>query len=195
MKFKTPKGTAGYPKLFRPDTKFKAEGVYSLSVSMPMSEEAQALITSIEEGFAEEFGNKSLKTGNMPFEVNEDDNTVTFKFKSKFKPTVYDAAKNELDEESRLGSGSVVRVAGTARFVEAAGKRYATLGLNQVKVLKLVKYNSDPFGDDEEDDADFEEQRADQDDDEKPVAPKTKTKEGAKRAKVESESEEDDEDF
>lgn len=151
MNFKTPKGTLGWAKLFRPDTKFKADGEYSTQFTMPLDEKAQELIDSVQEGFSDEFGNKAVKTGHFPWTINEEDNTVTFKFKSKYKPKVFDT-EGELDESCKLGSGTIARVAGKVRFVEAGGKKYASMNLQQVKVIELVTYSAGGFDDEEDED-------------------------------------------
>lgn len=143
-KYVSPKGTAGYPKLTRPDTKFKAEGEYSTSLTMD-KKSAQPLINQIEEAYVEEFGQKAVAKANYPFK--EDEGKITFKFKSKNKPKLFDAAGKPIrdGEELNVGSGSVLKVAGAISCRAVSGKNYATLYMNQVQIIDLVEFSGSPF--------------------------------------------------
>lgn len=144
-KYVSPKGAAGYPKLTRPDTKFKAEGEYSTSLTMS-KKDAAPLISQIEEAYVEEFGQKAVAKANYPFK--EEDGQVTFKFKSKNKPKLFDAAGKPIkgDDELNVGSGSVLKVAGAISCRAVSGKNYATLYMNQVQIIDLVEFSGSPFG-------------------------------------------------
>lgn len=144
-KFVSPKGTAGYPKLTRPDTKFKAEGEYSTSLTMG-KKIAAPLIATIEEAYVEEFGQKAVAKANYPFK-EDDEGNVTFKFKSKNKPKIYDAAGKPIKntDELNVGSGSVLKVAGAISCRAVSGKNYATLYMNQVQIIDLVEFSGSPF--------------------------------------------------
>lgn len=143
-KYVSPKGTAGYPKLTRPDTKFKAEGEYSTSLTMD-KKTAQPLIDLIEEAYVEEFGQKAVAKANYPFK--EEEGKITFKFKSKNKPKLFDAAGKPIksDDELNIGSGSVLKVAGAISCRAVSGKNYATLYMNQVQIIDLVEFSGSPF--------------------------------------------------
>lgn len=149
-KYVSPKGTAGYPKLTRPDTKFKAEGEYSTALSMD-KKSAQPLIEQIKQAFVEEFGAKAEPKANYPFK--EEDGQVTFKFKSKNKPKLYDSHGKPIKavDELNIGSGSTLKVAGAISCRQVSGKYYATLYMNQVQVINLVEFSSSPFGQEEGD--------------------------------------------
>lgn len=149
-KYVSPKGTAGYPKLTRPDTKFKAEGEYSTALSMD-KKTAQPLMEQIKEAFVEEFGAKAEPKANYPFK--EEDGQVTFKFKSKNKPKIYDSHGKPIKatDELNIGSGSTLKVAGAISCRQVSGKYYATLYMNQVQVINLVEFSSSPFGQEEGD--------------------------------------------
>lgn len=144
-KYVSPKGTAGYPKLTRPDTKFKAEGEYSTSLTMG-KKIAAPLIAQIEEAYVEEFGAKAVAKANYPFKEDENGN-ITFKFKSKNKPKLFDAAGKPIkgDDELNIGSGSVLKVAGAISCRAVSGKNYATLYMNQVQIIDLVEFSGSPF--------------------------------------------------
>lgn len=149
-KYVSPKGKAGYPKLTRPDTKFKADGEYSTSLTMD-KKTAEPFIAQIEEAYVEEFGQKALAKANFPYK--EEEGQITFKFKSKNKPKLYDAAGKPIKdvEELNIGSGSTLKVAGAISCRAVSGKNYATLYMNQVQVINLVEYSSSPFGEEEGD--------------------------------------------
>ena len=145
-KFVSPKGTAGYPKLTRPDTKFKAEGEYSTTLTMN-EKDGKAFLDKIKEACAEEAGNKAAQGAQYPCKV--EDGQYVFKFKSKNKPKLYDSHGKPITEteELRVGSGSVLKVAGSMSFPKVEGKQYASLYMNQVQIVDLVEYGNSPFGD------------------------------------------------
>lgn len=145
-KYVSPKGTAGYPKLTRPDTKFKAEGEYSTTLTMN-EKDGKAFLEQIKEACAEEAGNKAAQGAQYPCKV--EDGQYVFKFKSKNKPKLYDSHGKPITdaEELRVGSGSVMKVAGSMSFPKVQGKQYASLYMNQVQIIELVEYASSPFGD------------------------------------------------
>lgn len=143
-KYVTPKGSAGYPKLIKPDTKFNAEGVYSTRLTMS-KKDAQPFIDKIEEAYTEEFGAKALPKANFPFK--EEDGQITFKFKSKQKPKLFDAKGTPIKvaDELNIGSGTVMKVSGAISCKAVSGKNYATLYMNAVQIIDLVEYSSSPF--------------------------------------------------
>lgn len=144
-KYVSPKGTAGYPKLTRPDTKFNAEGVYSTSLTMD-KKTAQPLIDQLEEAYTDEFGAKALPKANWPYK--EEDGQVTFKFKSKQKPKLFDAKGTAIKaaDELNIGSGTILKVSGAISCRAVSGKNYATLYMNAVQIIDLVEYSGSPFG-------------------------------------------------
>lgn len=143
-KFVSPKGSAGYPKLVKPDTKFNAEGVYSTHLTMS-KEAAQPFIEKIEEAYTEEFGAKALPKANWPYK--EEDGQVTFKFKSKQKPKLFDAKGTPIKvaDELSIGSGTTMKVSGAISCRAVSGKNYATLYMNAVQIIDLVEYSGSPF--------------------------------------------------
>lgn len=150
-KFVSPKGTAGYPKLTRPDTKFKAEGEYSTALTLD-EKEGKAFLETLKEALIEEVGNKAATGAQYPCKI--EDGKYTFKFKSKNKPKLYDSHGKPIKnaEELNIGSGSVLKVAGAMAFPKVQGKQYVSLYMNQVQVINLVEFSSSPFG---EEDGDF----------------------------------------
>lgn len=143
-KYVSPKGVAGYPKLTRPDTKFKAEGEYSTTLTMD-KKTAQPLIEKIQEAYVDEFGQKALPKANFPYK--EVEGQIQFKFKSKNKPKLFDSKGKPIlnTEELNIGSGSVLKIAGAISCRAVSGKNYATLYMNQAQIIELVEYSSSPF--------------------------------------------------
>lgn len=148
-KFVSPKGAAGYPKLIKPDTKFKAEGEYTTSLTMSKAD-AKPFMEQIEEAYTEEFGAKALPKANFPFK-ELDDGQIMFKFKSKNRPKLYDSTGTIIKnfEELNIGSGSTLKVAGNISCRAVSGKNYATLYMNAVQIINLVEYGGSPFGEEE----------------------------------------------
>lgn len=146
-KYVSPKGSAGYPKLLKPDTKFKAEGEYSTSLTMD-KKTAKPLMDQIEEAYTEEFGAKALPKANFPYKEDEEGNII-FKFKSKQKPKLYDSKGMPIKfvaENLNIGSGSTMKVSGAISCRAVSGKNYATLYMNAVQIIDLVEYSGSPFG-------------------------------------------------
>lgn len=146
VKYVSPKGNASYPKLTRPDTKFKAEGEYSTGLVLN-EKDGKAFLETIKEAAVEELGNKAAQGAQFPCKV--EDGQYTFKFKSKNKPKLYDSKGKPIKETDELsvGSGSVLKVAGAMAFPKVQGKQYVSLYMNQVQIVDLVEYGGSPFGD------------------------------------------------
>jgi hypothetical protein len=164
--FTTPKGAAGYSNLTKPDTKFDAEGKYKTTLTIS-KEAAEALIAVAHEEAEELLENvlnapvkgkkpaklKKLDDLTFPFEENDDD-TVTFTFKSKKKPKLFDAKGNPIrDDDLRVGAGSTIRVKGAFSGYEGFGGG-VTAYLNEVQIVKLVEFGGGGFeADEDEEDA------------------------------------------
>ncbi len=147
----TPAGVAVYPRLTEPDTKFDADGVYSLKLRLT-AEESTGLIETIttvaEEAYAEALeaavpkNKNKVKRATPSFEPEVDDEgketgNILFNFKMKAsgvstktgktwtrKPVLFDAkGKPIINPDFQIWGGSIVRVA-----------------------YELVPYNSPSFG-------------------------------------------------
>ena len=66
VKARSPKGKAHYPKLFKPDTRFNPEGVYSTGLVVS-KEDAAPFIQQLEETFTNEHGASKLAKASMPY--------------------------------------------------------------------------------------------------------------------------------
>jgi len=138
----TPKGTAKYPWLFKPDTRFDEEGVYHMGLLLdPKDPEVATFLASIKK----ETGGK----GKVPFKREEDSDMVCVKFKSGYPPTVVDAAKNAVPPTTRIGNGSIVKVAYTVNHYKGFGGG-VNLYLQGVQLIGLTEFKRDiGFGEEE----------------------------------------------
>ena len=163
-KIKTPVGVAHYPYISKPDTQAVEKGysekpMYKVNLSIS-AEEAKPIIESINTvllaGMKDEKAKtpkKKIKQAPLPYsnEMDEDDTetgNVIFKFKSKYKPQVFDAKNVELFEHNIWG-GSELRVGGVIHFYNfpAVGCG-VTLRLGAVQLIQYVEGSSgaDSFG-------------------------------------------------
>jgi len=175
--FTTPKGPAGYSNLTKPDTKFNADGVYKTSITLTSKEAEPLIAMAHEEGEAllealnapvkgkKPTKLKQLDDLKMPFEVNDEDDTVTFTFKTKKKPKLFDAKGNPIkDANLRVGGGSTIRVKGAFSHYEGFGGGVNTY-LNEVQVIRLEEFGGGGWeADDDEDGYEAEDVRSNADD-------------------------------
>jgi hypothetical protein len=135
----TPKGVLSWPYIAKPDTRYNPEGVYKTSIVVSAAD-AAPLMELCKTQFVEEYGQAKLAKANMPFEVNEESGEVTFKFKSKRQPTVYDAKGKVIKNVPQISSGTIAKIA-TAINPYATGINVGvSLYLNDVQVIELVEY-------------------------------------------------------
>lgn len=154
----TPTGTAIWPKLNEPDTRFKEEGEYQVTLRL-LKKEAAPLIEVIKQAhkarYQEELkntGKPKLKVHDLPVaEVDGDDEAIDLRFKAPASGTTREGKKWEKrimlfdskgkplgDEAPRIGGGSRIRVNAEVSpwFVPALGVG-VTLRLNAVQVIEL----------------------------------------------------------
>lgn len=168
-RYVSPKGVAVWPKLNEPDTKFKAEGEYTVKLAYdPADPAVQALIKKLEKQRDEEFAaflsenpkKKKTATAAPVFteEVDEEGEEtgrilMTFKMrasgKSKktgksftMKPDIFDAHKSQLKNPPQIGSGSELRVSfePSGWFVESAKAFHLSLRMSAVQIIELVEF-------------------------------------------------------
>ena len=167
----TPAGVALYPKLNEPDTKFKAEGQYSVKLRLS-AEDAQELIDEIdsladaafEEALAEaknEREKKKIKRADPAYSAEEDEDgkeTGNFLFNFKMAASgvskktgkewtrtcpVFDAKRKPIDLKTvQIGSGSVVKVAYVLSPFSTAIGVGVSLRLEAVQVLERREWGS-----------------------------------------------------
>lgn len=120
----TPTGTARYPWLNKPDTKWKEEGEYKVDLVLS-KKDAKALadrITSVRDEFYKSEGKAAKKKASLPFADEKDDNdkptgNVVFKFRVKAKtgdwdrkPKLFDAKGHIIKNAPSIGGGTSMKV-------------------------------------------------------------------------------------
>lgn len=161
----TPKGTLKYPRLFTPDTKFKAEGEYKTSLILS-PKEAAPVIAKLKEihkdAYAAECAakkKKALKQAAFPWK-NETDaegvETGNIEFKTALKarvepkgkeawdqrPQVFDSKRKPVASTTKVGSGTTARLALEVNpwFTDALGFGIQ-LRLKAVQIIDLVEFS------------------------------------------------------
>lgn len=142
----TPKGVLSWPYIAKPDTRYNPEGVYKTSLVVSAND-AEALMKTCTDAFIEEYGDKKLAKANMPFEVNDESGEVTFKFKSKRQPRLYDAKGKVINKIPQVASGTIAKVSTAINPYATGINTGVSLYLNDVQILELVEYGAGPkFG-------------------------------------------------
>lgn len=144
--FVTPKGTAAYPWLTKADTKFSAEGVFKTGLVLDTSA-AKGFQDEIKAAFVEEFGQSKLAKAHLPWK--EEDGKVTFNFKSKMKPRLFDSKGKAITDDPAVSGGSVIKVSGAFGPYNKGANMGVALYLNAVQIIELVEYSNSPFGEEE----------------------------------------------
>ncbi|OQW34838.1 MAG: hypothetical protein A4E20_01290 [Nitrospira sp. SG-bin2] len=165
--FVTPKGTAKWIRVNEPDTKYKDEGEYKVSLLLGGKEAEQmktkidaAIKVSVDAAKAANKG-KKIKQADAPYraDVDKEGNETgltMFNFKAKasgvkkkdnkpwtFRPAVFDAKKTPIPVTVAVWSGSEVKVAyqlkpfGESNYSPTVGAG-VSLALQAVQVIKLV---------------------------------------------------------
>lgn len=167
-RYVTPSGTAQYPYLIKPDTKFNPDGEYKISLEIPAADAAKTvafldeqLEASIAKAKKDNAG-KKIKEGDAPYAVNEDTGAVTVRFKLKAKvtpkngdpfeqkPAIFDA-KGKPVTDSKVGGGSTVKVAyEIIPYYTAIAGAGISLRMKAVQIINLVEFSggagADAFG-------------------------------------------------
>jgi ssDNA-binding protein len=164
----SPAGIAQYPRLTKPDTKFKADGEYKVTLVLPGAE-AQPLIELIDNAMGESLVKarkenpakaKTIKAAtDKPYKaVTDDEGNETGEYKFNFKmaakvtskkngstweqkPALFDAKLKPL-VDPKIGGGSTVKVKFEMyQFYTALVGAGVSLRLLAVQVLDLVEYS------------------------------------------------------
>jgi hypothetical protein len=164
-RYVSPKGTAQYPYITKPDTKFNPDGEYKISLELD-AKDASEIMSFLDEQFAEAVDTakkqnpgKKIKEGDVPYSVNEDTGKVTVRFKLKAKvtpkngdafeqrPALFDAKGNPLVGDVKVGGGSKVRISYEAiPYYTAIAGAGVSLRLRAVQVIELVEFSSGGAG-------------------------------------------------
>lgn len=158
----SPLGVAVYPKLVKPDTKFDANGVYSVDLDLdPNDKEVKAFVATIKKAAdvayaetCEAKGGKKLKRADLSIKETED-GMLRFKFKLKAKggtedkawdqkPALFDAKGNPIANPPSIGSGSKIRVAfELVPYFTAMVGAGITFRMRAVQICELREYTPD----------------------------------------------------
>ena len=141
---KTCIGKAKFCYISEPDTQFDPKGVYHVSVEFDKTEveqEIKAIRDVIAEKVAEVYkakpGAKDIKRTPLPYK--EEDGKIVMKFKSKFKPKIFDKNKKPLDPSVSVYKDSTMRVMYKLNSYDQTIGLGCSLYLLSVQVKDLVK--------------------------------------------------------
>ncbi len=172
----SPKGIAVWPRLNEPDTKFKEEGEYTVSLAYDGDDKAaNDLIKKLEQTrdelfeawlsenpkkkktaevapvFTDEVDEEGDETGRKLLKFKMRASGIAKKTKKHFtmKPDIFDATGKKLVNPPKIGGGSVLKVSFEVggHFVESAKKFYLSLRLVAVQVIELVEFGARNAGD------------------------------------------------
>mgnify|MGYP003132102823 FL=1 len=167
-KLTSPVGTAIYPHLSKPDTKFNEDGEYrvNLRLSMddakPLLKELHTILKDHVEEVKSEKGKSKIKTQDLPYNEVETEGSPTGEVDVKFKlkavagsndnkweqrPALFnDKGERMNPEETNVGSGSAIKI-GFEVFPYYTGSLGAGLSLRMkaVQVLDLVEFGGNEF--------------------------------------------------
>ena len=169
VRITSPLGTAIYPRLTQPDTKFDKDGVYSVDLELdPNNNETKEFIATIRKVADEAYkatcdskGGKKLKRSEVPIKETDDGNIrIKFKLKAKAgneekswtqKPALFDSAGQAIDTPPNIGSGSRIKVAfEVVPFFTAMVGAGVSLRMKAVQIVELREYtpggNFDAYG-------------------------------------------------
>lgn len=158
-RFVSPKGIASYPYLTKPDTKFNPDGEYKVSLIVAGDDSSKIIALLTEKHKAavaqvkKENAGKRVKEGDLPF-IENDDGTVTFKFKMKAKvtpkkgdpfeqkPALFDAKGKPLTGEPKVGGGSTIKVSyEVVPYYTAIAGVGVSLRMKAVQIIELKEYS------------------------------------------------------
>ena len=167
-RFVSPKGIASYPYLTKPDTKCNPDGEYTVSLLVSGGDASKAIDFLTEQHKAavakaqKENAGKRVKESELPF-IENDDGTVTFKFKLKAKvtpkkgdpfeqkPALFDAKGKPLTGAPKVGGGSTIKVSyEVVPYYTAIAGAGVSLRLKAVQIIELHEYsdggNAESYG-------------------------------------------------
>lgn len=158
-RYVTPTGTAQYPWLTKPDTKFNPDGDYSVALTFRDDDgQFSTLINSefeksVAKAKEENPTSKKIREADSPITENED-GSITLKFKLKAKvtpkngepfeqrPALFDAKGKPLDNSVKIGGGTKMKVSfEIVPFYTALVGAGLSLRLKAVQVIDLVEYS------------------------------------------------------
>jgi len=143
----TPIGTSKFVFISEPDTQFDSRGIYHCSVVFEKKEgevEKKAINDVISKKIADIHvarpGTKEVKRAPLPYK--EENGKIVIKFKSKFKPTIFDKDQNELAPDVEVWKSSTMRIKYKLNGYDQTVGVGCSLYLLSVQVVDLVKGSS-----------------------------------------------------
>ena len=172
-RYVTPAGIAQYPYLTKPDTKFNPDGEYKCKLEISDPDAVARLTAFLDEQveksveLAKKDPGKKIKTGDAPYQLDEETGKLSMSFKLKAKvtpkkgdpfeqrPAIFDAKGKPVKDVS-IGGGSKLKIAyEVVPFYTALVGASISLRLKGAQVLELVEFSggasADSFGFGEED--------------------------------------------
>lgn len=162
LRFTTPVGTALWPHLNEPDTKFDKDGSYSVNLVLgkEQTEDIKEKLAGVLEEFIASGESKTKKKAPMPIKEDKDqDGKPTGNYQIKFKlravgqsrgerweqrPALFDSQGQPLSEQ--IGNGSKIKVgAEVVPYSTAMAGTGVTLRLKAVQVIELSSSGGDNF--------------------------------------------------
>ena len=141
---KTSIGKAKYSYISEPDTQYDPKGVYHLSIEFTKAE-AEPEIKAIEEVIAGKIAElkkakpeaKEIKLAPKPYK--EEDGKIVIKFKSKFKPKIWDKDGKHFNEEKSIYKGSTMSIKYKLNAYDQSIGVGCSLYLLHCKIINLVE--------------------------------------------------------
>lgn len=159
------KGTLSYPWLNKPDTKFNDLGEYKTAITIPLAQ-GQALADRLEAALTEYQKEQSVNAGKkvklhgdaLPYDIDEDAGTITFRLKSKvyrskkdgelwsWVTSFFDAKRTLIGTVAygkntgnvpQIGGGTVANVSAEVNFWMVSGKVGVSLRQRGVQIITL----------------------------------------------------------
>lgn len=158
-RFVSPAGTAQYPYLNKPDTKFNPDGEYKCKLEIP-ADKAQEIVTFLDEQHEQSIAKakkdnpgKKVKEGEVPYTVNEETGAVVVNFKLRAKgktkdgsefeqrPAVFDSKGKPL-QDAKVGGGSTLKIAyEVIPYYTAIAGAGVSLRLKAAQIINLVEFS------------------------------------------------------
>lgn len=158
-RYTTPKGTAKYPWLSSPDTKFNPDGDFKVTLVLSV-QDGDTIMQFLDEQLAASEASakknnpgKKVKVADAPYKVDEENGNVEINFKMKAKvtmasgdsfdqkPALFDAKGKPLTDVN-VGGGSKIKVSyECVPFYTALIGAGISLRLRAVQVIDLVEFS------------------------------------------------------
>ena len=148
QKYTSEIGSAIWPHLNEPDTRFNTDGEYNTKLTLPAETK---LVKMVQDMLKAEF-KKPLpnRPWQLPYEV-DDNGDFVFKFKSSYAPYFFDSRGKMLQAEDvpLLRSGCKLRIGGKMNAYEVSGRQGVSIKLSRIQIVEVgdVESGFDDLGD------------------------------------------------